>query len=295
MYKKLVCEMGETNFGVLEKSSILKKLVGSDLIGYEMKGKTPFSSYNYAKMIIASNSLPSSNDTTDGFYRRWFIIDFPNEFPEGKDIVECIPEEEYNNLALKVTKILPLLLDRGSFTNQGSIPERRKRYQMASNPLPIFIDKYCERGSIDSFVSYGELYTRYLKFLIEHKRRRIKKKEFGEALEGEGFWVERTGKKVGIDDQGYAIQKNDTWVVGLKFSELSEVKHEISNSLLLYSNEVRKSCLTSLSALNNPLKWDNSVLVYMKCHIEGCTETECNYDIYSIPYCRKHFEEIAIR
>jgi len=95
LYKKLVCLMGETNFGVLNKSSMLKKLTGGDMIGFEMKGKKPFDDINYAKMIIASNSLPTSEDTSEGFYRRWIIIDFPNEFPEGKDILETIPEKEY--------------------------------------------------------------------------------------------------------------------------------------------------------------------------------------------------------
>ena len=75
--------MGETNFGVLSKSSILKKLTGGDMIGFEIKGKDPFDDYNYAKIIIASNSLPPSDDTSEGFYRRWNIINFGNKFVEG--------------------------------------------------------------------------------------------------------------------------------------------------------------------------------------------------------------------
>jgi len=81
-------------------------LTGGDKIGFEKKNKDPFDDYNYAKMIIASNSLPISQDTSDGFYRRWLIVDFPNEFEEGIDILGTIPEQEYNNLALKITKIV---------------------------------------------------------------------------------------------------------------------------------------------------------------------------------------------
>ena len=104
-----------------------------------MKNKLPFTDFNYAKIIIASNSLPSSDDTSEGFYRRWHIIDFPNEFPEGKDITLTIPNIEYRNLARKVMEILPKLLERGCFSNQGTIMERKRKYQMASNPLPYFI------------------------------------------------------------------------------------------------------------------------------------------------------------
>jgi len=150
--------MGETNFNILENSSILKKLVGGDKIGYEVKGAGLFDDFNYAKIIIASNSLPSSEDTSEGFYRRWHIIDFPNEFPEGKDITLDIPEIEYNNLAKKVTEILPKLLSKAQFSNQGTIEQRKAKYIMASNPLPFFIEKYCYLNSIG--------YIRYSNFII---------------------------------------------------------------------------------------------------------------------------------
>jgi len=67
LYKKLACIMGETNFGVLNKTSLLKKLTGQDLIGFEFKNKKPFDDYNYAKIMISSNSLPTSEDTSEGF------------------------------------------------------------------------------------------------------------------------------------------------------------------------------------------------------------------------------------
>ena len=39
LHKKLVCLVGETNFNEMKKTSILKKLTGGDLIGFEYKGK----------------------------------------------------------------------------------------------------------------------------------------------------------------------------------------------------------------------------------------------------------------
>ncbi len=97
LHKKLVCLMGETNFNEMSKTSILKKLTGGDVIGFEYKNKNPFEDHNYAKIIIATNNLPTTTDKTIGFYRRWCIIDFPNSFSEKKDILKDITEEEYNN------------------------------------------------------------------------------------------------------------------------------------------------------------------------------------------------------
>jgi len=214
LYKKLVCSLGETNFGVLKKTSLLKKLVGGDLIGYEKKGKDPFDEYNYSKIIIGSNSLPSSDDTSEGFYRRWLIIDFPNRFPEGKDIVDIIPDVEYSNLALKVTNILPELLERGQFLNQGEVEERKERYILASNPLPIFVRQCCNLDDT-AFVSYNQLYTAYVKFLIVNRRRKVKMGEFKDSLDTEGFYIEKTSKKVSDDNDDGNAWISGRWVNGL--------------------------------------------------------------------------------
>ena len=211
LYKKLVALMGETNFGMLSNTSLIKQLTGGDKIGFEKKGKDPFSEYNYAKIIIASNSLPTSTDTSDGFYRRWFIIDFPNEFQEGKDITKTIPGQEYNNLALKITKILPTLISDGKFTNQGEIEERRQKYIMASNPLPFFI-KQCCFVQDNCYILYNELYMSYIKLLKKLKRRRISRKEFKTALEDEGFWIEKTSKNIDND------WKSGFWIDGLELN-----------------------------------------------------------------------------
>lgn len=196
LYKKLACIMGETNFNVLNKTSLLKKLTGQDLIGFEYKNKKPFDDVNYAKILIGSNSLPVSEDTSEGFYRRWLIINFENIFNEGHDILDDIPITEYNNLAKKVTQILPELIKVGKFSKQGTIEERTERYIMASNPLSNFINKHCVKG-YGKYMRYSELYMAYRKFLHDRKKRRVSYKEFNDVLALEGLEVVKTSKKVG--------------------------------------------------------------------------------------------------
>jgi len=142
LYKKLVCQMGETNFNEMNKTSILKKLSGEDLIGFEKKRCDPFEDNNYAKIIISTNNLPTTSDKTIGFYRRWLIIDFPNQFSEKKDILADIPEEEYECLAVKCLIVLKELMERRSFHNEGSIEDRMKRYEDKSNPFDKFFNEF---------------------------------------------------------------------------------------------------------------------------------------------------------
>lgn len=251
MFKKLVTFLGETNFGVIEKTSIIKKLTGQDLIGGEFKGKMPFDFMNYSKLCVSSNSLPSSTDTSEGFYRRWMIIDFPNEFPEGKDILETIPEEEYENLANKVLEILPRLISEGKFSNQGSIEERKQKYIMASNPISLFLRQCCDSGVL-LYVKYTEFYLAYLAYLTANKRRRISKKEFARVLEDEGLAAE---KKTIETESGWYIcgvtlkqnwqeiiqndknDKNDVNLTQFLHIEKPSEKHVISVTSVISKNQ----------------------------------------------------------
>jgi len=212
LYKKLVCTLGETNFGVMSKTSLLKKLTGGDLIGYEFKNKTPFDDYNYAKIIINSNSLPSSLDTSDGFYRRWLILEFPNEFPEGKDIIATIPEVEYDNLARKSALLISKLIETGSFSNEGTIEERKKRYIMASNPLPHFLKSFCSRG-VDDYITTNELYNAYIQYLNAKKKRKVSRKEFFDILADEGLFQIRTTRDLITDRFIEGIKLVDDWKI----------------------------------------------------------------------------------
>lgn len=141
LHKKLVCLMGETNFNEMKKTAVLKKLTGGDLIGFEYKNKNPFQDYNYAKILISTNNLPATTDKTIGFYRRWMIIDFPNTFDEQKDILSDIPLQEYNNLTKKCMIILKKLLKTRTFTNEGNIEERIKKFEDRSNPFDKFFNE----------------------------------------------------------------------------------------------------------------------------------------------------------
>jgi putative DNA primase/helicase len=218
MYKKSVALISETNFGILNKTGLLKQLSSGDPISYEGKGLKGFTDTSYAKLIIATNSLPTSNDDSEGYYRRWLIIDFPNNFSEGKDIIDTIPEIEYNNLAKRICTLLPELLARGSFTNQGTIAQRKQKYIETSNPLSVFITKYCSITNNETdYILYSTLKNKYNSWLLANKKNRVQTKEFQIALENQYLEVRRTSfSKDGIIDNG-------TFIIGICFKET--IKH----------------------------------------------------------------------
>lgn len=186
LFKKLVATMGETNFSTMRRTSLLKRLVGEDLVGGEFKNKAPFDFCNYAKILIATNTLPVSEDRTRGFYRRWFLIDFPNEFPPDRDVFAEIPDTEYKNLARKCVNLLKKLRQQRRFTLEPNIDTKTREYEDRSNPITAFIKEKFVR-EVDAKVPFFEFYEAYCVYLAERRFRTQSKKEVSAIIEQEGF------------------------------------------------------------------------------------------------------------
>lgn len=186
LHKKLVCQMGETNFSELSKTSKIKKLTGGDLIGFEYKNKCPFDDINYAKIIIATNNLPATSDKTIGFYRRWLIIDFPNRFTEKYDILGTIPEVEYENLSMKCIEILYNLLIKREFHNEGDINERIVKFEDRSNPIEKFLKDNTD-DDLDGYITAAELEKRLSNWCKDNRYRMISVQMSSEKLKKLGY------------------------------------------------------------------------------------------------------------
>lgn len=225
LYKKLLCTMGETNFSTMKKTSMLKRLTGRDPIGFEFKNKLPFDDMNYAKIIIATNSLPMTMDKTEGFYRRWLILDFPNRFSEKQDILATIPEQEYHNLARKSLRILRELLDAREFTGEGDIEARKEKYEKTSNPLQLFIDKFCDED-VNSELSLREFIVKFNEFLKKEGRRLMSPKEISKQLSIEGYEKKRVNTIKPNGDKTTFIA-----ILGLAWSSSDEIKESDAEKL----------------------------------------------------------------
>lgn len=217
LLNKLVCLIGETNFNMINNTDFLKKLTGKDMIRAEFKGKNCFDFRNYAKLIMATNSLPPTADKTDGFYRRWKIIEFPNQFKEEKDVLSLIPQQEYNNLALKCLNIAKRLWKERAFTNDGSFEDRRKRYEEKSNPLMTFIKENYEKD-VNNDILFDDFKESFIEYLESRGFRTLSTIAISRQLKAEGFNIKlQTKNKV-----------NCSYILGLKALELSELS-ELSN------------------------------------------------------------------
>lgn len=236
LYKKLVCLMGETNFDKIDKTGKIKSLSGNDLMDFEFKGKNIFSDTNYAKLIIATNSLPTSSDKTRGFYRRWVVIPFEKTFSEKKDILASIPEQEYSNLCKKCLRLLRKITQERCFTGEVSVEEKQKEYEKHSNPMLHFIKENCKidpNAQVPSF----EFYDRLCTYLQQRGKRVMSKKEVTLLMDEEGFEV----KTIWVDnDKGETKQWKH--YIGIDFvTDVTDVTGTIKSFPYIESNKKHPS------------------------------------------------------
>lgn len=196
LYKRKVAIIAETDAGVQMKTSVMKGLTGGDTIGAEFKGLNGFDFLNTAKMIIATNCMPATKDKTDGFYRRFLITPFDNEFEETGSVISRIPEREFSNMALKCIGILRSVLKDG-FTHDGTVDDKRAMYEKKSNPIGTFLKDYCIVDEdthtpmwymfeqFQNFIKcggYGEVTKKDFKNVLTH--------DYGFTISGEYYTIE---------------------------------------------------------------------------------------------------------
>jgi len=211
LFNKKVCTMGEVNYSLLDRTAVLKMLSGGDPIPGEKKNKTPFDFVNTAKLLINTNSLPQTSDKTDAFYSRCIIIEFWNQWLLGKDIIDTIPDEEYDNFLTKSLRVLSELLDRGVFSNEGNIQDKEKEYERLSNPLTQFINIYYDKD-INGKVAAWRLMDKYIEYCIEKGYRKPESKSGFNKLLKVNYEVD----KQNLIDEEDGIYKNWVWVLGIK-------------------------------------------------------------------------------
>jgi len=216
LHGRLVCLMGETNFNEMKKTAMLKHLVGGDLISFEFKNKNPFQAKNYAKLVISTNTLPTTLDKTEGFYRRWLIVDFPNKFSEEKDVMASVPETEFNSLAVQLVAVLNGLLKKRAFTNEGDIQTRRKKFEEKSNPIEKFIKDNCDEDP-NSHIFKFEFRKEVRGWMKDSGYRVWSDREIGIYMKGE-FEDSKRAKQ--FFENGKLSDTNYIWAwLGLKWRE----------------------------------------------------------------------------
>lgn len=185
---KLVCNLGDGNFGVLKETKVLKELAGNkDKIKGELKGSNnPVYFYNKAMLLGSFNTLPQTMDKTIGFYRRCHTTEFHKQFDGKKDIDLDKYRQEYPNLALKCLNRLKELYVKRDLKYWGTPQERKKNYERLSDLIKQFMDAEMVENSSGCFTK-TQFHKEFQKWAYNNGRNELEFRDCIARIEARGI------------------------------------------------------------------------------------------------------------
>jgi P4 family phage/plasmid primase-like protien len=192
---------------------VFKEVVEGGVMQTEFKGKPLFSYRSTAAQWFASNFLPRSRDTSEGFTRRWLIFWFQRIIPPEKRILnfhETLVAEEREAIAAWAVQAYPRLARERRYTTSTSHQKLISLVRRTNNSVVAFLessDKVRPEEGVESDIrSIYDHYTLYTKDIsrgygVSFERFRQMLLDLGYALEPykDGVGIKRemvTGLKV---------------------------------------------------------------------------------------------------
>ncbi|MEM4964481.1 MAG: phage/plasmid primase, P4 family [Pyrobaculum sp.] len=150
-----------------------KELTGEDVVLIDRKNRDPINYRNYAKLIFAANELPQVTEDTYAFWRRWIVIEFPNQFtPDPAFFERTFTQEEIEAIILLSIYAFRLVLVRKAFAVEQSMDmaqTAREEWLNRTNPIYKVVKRMVADGVIefasDAFVIKTDLYELYKKYV----------------------------------------------------------------------------------------------------------------------------------
>lgn len=142
LMNKLVNISSDISSDYLEETSIIKRIVAGETINAEIKYGASFEYTNTARLIFSANKLPRTTDNTKGWYSRWEIVEFPNDFEEDDDFYREVMDTfstEKGKSALLMWAVKGLVrLNKEGFTNSEEMLTQKKKYKEANDSVLSF-------------------------------------------------------------------------------------------------------------------------------------------------------------
>ncbi|WP_431753895.1 DNA primase family protein [Nitrososphaera sp.] len=131
----------------IAETSNFKLLAAGETIRAEKKGKDSYTFRNRAKMVFSANDIPPSDDESDGYFRRWVIVNFRRTF-EGADadtglIKKLTTPEELSGL-LNVALAARKALENEHGFPKESIEQIKAAYETGASRVREFLEQKCE-------------------------------------------------------------------------------------------------------------------------------------------------------
>jgi len=245
---KLVNTFADLPSQSLNTTTSFKLLTGGDAIGTEKKFGDPYSFTNFARLIFSTNKPPKIyDDDSYAFWRRWLIIEFPNQIPEDKQekniLDDLTTEVELSGLLNWGLEGLDRVLKQQGYSYQKTVEETTEYYLRAADPVYAFLTDKCEADSA-GWVTKDDLYETFAKYAITNSIPLLKPNAFARALTNQTVIRIRSTRPI-------INGKRTTAWEGVKIAESVKDVNDFS-SIKPNSAPVQENILNKEKNLDNP-------------------------------------------
>lgn len=184
--QKLLNVVGELHEKKPMPGKQFKELIDGSQMSGQMKFKPLFNFIPKACHWFASNHLPRTKDTSNGFNRRWLILSFDRPVPANEmipDLGKIIVDEEIDAVVAWALQAYPALRKRGSYT----LPQSHNYYVGELAEQNSIVREWLNKKVVkkeDSKSKTHDLFLDFFLFSATHTSgNHIKEKEFSIQLD----------------------------------------------------------------------------------------------------------------
>jgi len=189
LYGKIANISGDLSSKFLSDPQILKEITGGDSISASRKFGQSFEFVPYAVPVFASNSYFRTSDVSDGWRRRWMVVDFTVPVKEMAERGE-IPRLDERVLFDEIPAIFNLAMDglrrlmtRGQFAPPDAALEATTRLHDDADPFMLWLD---EDEGVYRTPSHNDLcdmvFQRYARWCRRNNYTPLGSRQFGQRL-----------------------------------------------------------------------------------------------------------------
>lgn len=171
--------------GDIIDSSSFKAIVAGDLVGARHPYGRPFDFLPEAGHLFAANTLPGTTDQTEGFWRRFALIGFPNTIPLAKQNPNLADELADEALPAFVGWCLSgaqQALARNALTIPSSSPRAVAEWRRESDQIALWVEERTERVTPGDGDLASYLYQNYRGWAEANGHKRMSSTSFGKRL-----------------------------------------------------------------------------------------------------------------
>jgi len=135
--------VGDLNVRYLKDTETFKKITGGDAITAQRKNGHPFTFTNWAVPVFATNELFRSSDLSDGYFRRWLMLSFPNRVSEesfSHSRESLITQRSLSGIFNKAIPHIIPLLKRKKFKESISSTILKAQFKRESDNVAIWLE-----------------------------------------------------------------------------------------------------------------------------------------------------------